>query len=142
MLHVSGLRILLKSLFSLSYKTTLRCLFSSSYKTRSRLSTSTSRTLGRRAGGSPSVPGTLSLTLLFLLAQFPLAAPTRLLRNWITFHVSHARVNTVKNGLFIRIPKLSNMFLGASRDVDLWQNSQLQYIQETSSSVCPLEVAP
>ena len=63
----------------------------------------------------------------FLLAQFPLAAPTRLLRNWSTFHVSHARVNTVKNGLFTRIPKLSNMFLDANRDVDLWQHSQLRY---------------
>ena len=47
----------------------------------------------------------------FLLSQFPLAAPGRLLRNRNTSQVPRARVNTVKNGLFARIPELSNRSL-------------------------------
>ena len=63
----------------------------------------------------------------FLLSQFPLAVPSRTLRNMSTFHVPRARVNTVKNGLFARIPKLTNIFLEANRDVDMWRHSELQY---------------
>ena len=56
-----------------------------------------------------------------------LAAPGRLLRNRSTFHVPRARVNTVKNGLFARIPELSNRFLGANCDVDVWRHGELQF---------------
>ena len=63
----------------------------------------------------------------FLLSQFPLAAPGRLLHNRSTFHVPRARVNTVKNGLFARIPELSNRFLGANCDVDVWRHGERQF---------------
>ena len=41
--------------------------------------------------------------------------------------MSRARVNTVKNDLFLRIPKLSNMFLDVNCDITQWHHSQLQY---------------
>ena len=71
----------------------------------------------------------------FLLSKFPLAAPTRLLRNKSIFHVPYARVNTVKNGLFSRIPKLSNMFHDANPDVDVWLHSQLAYKKRVAAYV-------
>ena len=60
----------------------------------------------------------------FLLSKFSLAVPTRLLRNQTQFHVPQARVNTIKNGIFSRIPKLCNTFIDANRDVDIWGDSQ------------------
>ena len=63
----------------------------------------------------------------FLLEKFPLAVPTRMLRSQNVFHVSHARVNTIKNGLFSRVPRLCNAFVDANRDVDLWRFSQAEY---------------
>ena len=71
----------------------------------------------------------------FLLSKFPLVAPTRLLRNKSIFHVPYARVNTVKNGLFSRIPKVTNMFLAANRDVDVWLHSQLEYRNRVTAYV-------
>ena len=47
----------------------------------------------------------------FLLQSFPLAAPSRVLRNRVLFHVPHARVNTVKGSMFVRIPRHCNEFL-------------------------------
>ena len=59
----------------------------------------------------------------FLLEKLPVAVPSRLLRNRALFHVPNARVNTVKNGLFCRVPKLCNEFLDANRDIDVWCDS-------------------
>ena len=59
----------------------------------------------------------------YLLEKLPLAVPSRLLRNRVLFHVPHARVNTVKHGLFCRVPKMCNEFLDANRDVDVWHDS-------------------
>ena len=42
----------------------------------------------------------------YLLERLPLAVPSRPLRNRMLFHVPHARVNTVLNNPFCRMPKL------------------------------------
>ena len=68
-----------------------------------------------------------------LLSKFPLDAPTQLLRNKSVIHVPYARVNTVKNGLFSRIPKIS-AFLAASGDVDVWPHSQLEHKHREAAS--------
>ena len=57
-----------------------------------------------------------------LLESFPLAAPLRALRNPALFHVPHARVNTVKSGMFVRIPHLCNQFLNSVRTVDVFNS--------------------
>ena len=44
----------------------------------------------------------------------------RVLRNRVLFHVSHARVSTVKNSMFVRIPRHCNEFLNSARTVDIW----------------------
>ena len=63
----------------------------------------------------------------FLVSQFPLAVPTRQLRNRAVFHIKYARVNTVKNGAFCRVPRVCNAFLDANRDVDVWHQSVYQF---------------
>ena len=61
----------------------------------------------------------------FLLQSFPLAAPSRVLRNRVLFHVPHARVNTVKGSMFVRIPRHCNEFLNSARDVDIWHTGSV-----------------
>ena len=61
----------------------------------------------------------------FLLERFPLAVPARPLRNRVLFHVPHAKINTIKNGAFCRLPKLCNMFLDRNRTIDVWCHSAL-----------------
>jgi len=56
----------------------------------------------------------------FLVDSFPLAAAPRVLRSRVLFHVPHARVNTVKNSMFVRVPSHCNMFLNSARTVDIW----------------------
>ena len=56
----------------------------------------------------------------FLLEQFPLAVPPRPLRTRVLFHTVFGRVNTVKGGIFCRIPKLCNTFLDQNRETALW----------------------
>ena len=63
----------------------------------------------------------------YLLERFPLAVPTRHLRNMILFHVPFARVNTVRNSPFCRIPKLCNSFLDSNREVDVWMNASVSF---------------
>ena len=57
----------------------------------------------------------------FLLESFPLAAAPRVLRSRVLFYVPRARVNTVKNSMFVRIPRECNAFLNSVRAVDIWQ---------------------
>ena len=57
----------------------------------------------------------------FLLESFPLAVAPRVLRSRVLFHVPRARVNTVKNSMFVRIPRECNAFLNSVRVVDIWQ---------------------
>ena len=61
----------------------------------------------------------------FLLERFPLAVPPRPLRNRMLFHVPYARVNTVRNGPFCRLPKLCNAFLDRNRAIDVWNHSAM-----------------
>ena len=63
----------------------------------------------------------------FLLDCFPLSVPVRNLRTQSLFHVSYARVGTVKSGMFCRLPQACNAFLDARRDVDMWGSSVGQY---------------
>ena len=63
----------------------------------------------------------------FLLERFPLAVPPRPLRNRMLFHVPYARVNTVGNSPFCRIPKLCNAFLDCSRDIDVRNHSAVSF---------------
>ena len=71
----------------------------------------------------------------FLLAQFPLNVPSRMLRNMIVFHVPYGRVNTVKCGLFCRIPKACNAFLDVNRDVDVWHYSAGEFKKQVTAYV-------
>ena len=63
----------------------------------------------------------------FLLNKFALAVPPRMLRGRVLFHVPYARVNTVKRGIFTRIPKLCNMFLDTCREADVWHLSKAEF---------------
>ena len=56
----------------------------------------------------------------FLLESFPLVAAPHVLRTRVLFHVPHARVNTVKNSMFVRVPRHCNEFLNSARSVDIW----------------------
>ena len=78
-----------------------------------------------------------SIDSSFLLSKFPLVAPTRLLRNRSVFHVPYARGNTVNNGLFFRITKISNAFLAANGDGDVWLHSQKEYRSRVAAYVRP-----
>ena len=57
---------------------------------------------------------------LSLVEAFPLAIAPRSLRTRVLFHVPYARVNTVKNSLFVRIPRVCNMFLNSVQTADVW----------------------
>ena len=63
----------------------------------------------------------------YLFERFPLAAPTRHLRNMILFYVPFAHVNTVRNSPFCRIPKLCNSFLDSNREVNVWTHVSLSF---------------
>ena len=54
-----------------------------------------------------------------LLSLFGLAVPNRRSRQSALFHVAFGRVNTVKSGLFIRIPVLCNNFLQKIPNADM-----------------------
>ena len=54
-----------------------------------------------------------------LLSLFGLAVPNRRSRQPALFHVAFGRVNTVKSGLFIRIPVLCNNFLQKIPNADM-----------------------
>ena len=55
-----------------------------------------------------------------LLSSFSLSAPARLNRGLNLWHVPYARVTTVQNALFTRIPKTCNQFLAANRSSDMF----------------------
>ena len=63
----------------------------------------------------------------YLLEKMFLAVPVRLTRRHSLFHVPHARVNTVKRGLFVRLPVSCNAFLDANREADLWTMSASEW---------------
>ena len=65
----------------------------------------------------------------FLLERFPLAVPPRPLRNRMLFHVPYARVNTVRNGPFCRLPKLCKAFRDRNRAIDVWNHSAMFFLR-------------
>ena len=62
-----------------------------------------------------------------LLRNFSLHAPTRSIRTQRLFYVPRPRVNTVKRGLFIRVPNLVNSFLGSVPEADFFADDFSTY---------------
>ena len=71
----------------------------------------------------------------FLLEKFPLAVPSRSLRSRTLFYVPRARVNTVKNSPFSRIPQMCNAFLEHSRCTDVWNETAASFKQQVMAYV-------
>ena len=63
----------------------------------------------------------------YLLQHLPLAVPARNVRRPALFHVPYARVNTIKRGLFVRIPEACNELMNVSREADIWHQSSYQW---------------
>ena len=56
----------------------------------------------------------------FLLGSFSLAVPARVTRQQALFNIPYARVNTIKKGLYVRLPQTVNMFLSQCARADLF----------------------
>ena len=56
----------------------------------------------------------------FLLSSFSLNVPARSTRQQVLLHVPYARVSTVKEGLFVRLPRSVNSFLSQCPNVDFF----------------------
>ena len=63
----------------------------------------------------------------FLLQSFSLAAPARVSRHPVLLHVPFARVNTVRDSLFIRIPRATNAFIRDRCTADLFNDGFYSY---------------
>ena len=70
-----------------------------------------------------------------LLASFGLHAPTRSVRTHRLFYEPRPRVDTIKRGLFLRVPNEASLFLQNVPDADFFADSPgtfkrhvLQYI--------------
>ena len=68
-----------------------------------------------------------------LVASFSLSAPVRMNRHLKLWHEPYARVETVKNGLFTRLPKLCNKFLESSRETDMFNMTYSDFIRAVKS---------
>ena len=62
-----------------------------------------------------------------LVEAFSLAAAPRALRTRVLFHVPYARVNTVKSGMFVRIPQVCNEFLNSVQATDVWHTGTVGF---------------
>ena len=58
-----------------------------------------------------------------LLSYFCVHAPTRSIRTQRLFYEPRARVNTVKRGLFLRVPQLANLFLRSVPEADFFADA-------------------
>ena len=74
----------------------------------------------------------------FLLSSFSLNVPVRSTRQQVLLHVPFARVTTVKEGLFVRLPKSVNSFLAQRPDVDLFCDTFNSFRTSVKSYVCSL----
>ena len=72
-----------------------------------------------------------------LLRSFYLHAPTRSIRTRRLFYEPRPRVNTVKRGLFLRVPQLVNSFLRAVPEADFSQ-TPLELLKVMSSNTSPV----
>ena len=59
----------------------------------------------------------------YLLSQFSLAAPQRIGRHTVLFDVPFARVESVLNGLFVRLPKALNACLASNPACDFFHDT-------------------
>ena len=59
----------------------------------------------------------------YLLSCFPLHVPARATRNICLFHTAYGRINTVRFGMFCRIPRETNEFLQKCPTVDIFNFS-------------------
>lgn len=66
----------------------------------------------------------------FLLQSFSLNVPCRVTRQQpsVLFNVPFARVNTVKEGLFCRLPRQLNRFLDSGHAVDMFADSYFSFL--------------
>ena len=62
-----------------------------------------------------------------LLRSFYLHAPTRSTRTQPLFYEPRPRVNTVKRGLFLRVPQLANSFLRGVHEVDFFADALVTF---------------
>lgn len=62
-----------------------------------------------------------------LVAHFPLSAPSRRVRNAQLWHIPFARVNTVKNSMFRRIPATCNALLTSDSATDFFTSTLVSF---------------
>ena len=58
-----------------------------------------------------------------LVNYFPLSAPSRRIRHIKLWHIPFARVNTIKNSMFVRIPASCNALLNSDSSVDFFTST-------------------
>ena len=68
-----------------------------------------------------------------LVSSFSLSASVRLNRRLKLWYEPFARVETVRNGLFVRIPKLCNRFLESDRRTDMFDTTFSNFIRTVKS---------
>ena len=73
----------------------------------------------------------------YLAECFPLRVPSRTTRNLCLFHVPYARVNTVKFGMFCRLPMKVNEFLQKCSMVDVFTFSAFCFKSQVKRHVKP-----
>ena len=61
---------------------------------------------------------------MYLLSCFSIRVPSRTTRYRASFFEPVARVNSVKNGMFCRLPRLANDFIARCPHVDLFHDSR------------------
>ena len=59
----------------------------------------------------------------FLLNAFSLAIPARVTRQQVLFSIPRARVNTIREGLYVRLPRTANQFLETCATPDVFCDS-------------------
>lgn len=72
---------------------------------------------------------------MYLLSCFSIHVPSRTTRYRATFHESVARVNSVKNGMFCRLPRLANDFIARCPHVDLFHDNRSVVMRSVILSV-------
>ena len=68
-----------------------------------------------------------------LVAYFPLSAPSRRIRKVKLWHIPFARVNTIKNSMFIRIPTSCNALLTSDSSVDFFASTLASFKSAVAS---------
>ena len=74
----------------------------------------------------------------FLLQCFSLNAPSRTTRQQALFAIPYARVSTVREGLFVRLPRLANKFIEKCSDADLLTDTLASFRSQLRAYICTL----